>query len=238
MTSPATSLLKRSSLAASSSTSAAHFPHYAQKPPAFEPHDLGNVGDPLGPGSLALKSRSSRFVTPEGRAPGLPRSGACAAAASPAGLPPIDTDARALVGEVLVHAWRADQPPSCLRGLDTLLQARIDARLRLRRATRPGVEATRGDFEAAAHHRNRILAAAVCNYREPLGDCFAKYAAALVRSPGRSAGSSTVIAGPARRVRACTQGCNACASTWTLLWLSMILSESVRRRGVEPDCVS
>ena len=38
-------------------------------------------------------------------------------------------------------------PPAVFVDLDTLLQARIDARPRLRRATRPGVEATGGNFE-------------------------------------------------------------------------------------------
>src|SRR5690606_25914522 len=64
---------------------------------------------------------------------------------------------------------------------DALQQARIGLRARPRRAAHPSVEAARRDFQAAAHHPHGILAAAVLNRRVPLGDCFAKYAAASLK---------------------------------------------------------
>ena len=98
---------------------------------------------------------------------------------------PVQADLLAFVGQVFVHARRAEDAPAVLVDfLHALEQPRIGLRPRTRLAAGPGVKAAGRDLQAAAHHPNRIFAAATLDHRVPLGDCFAKNVAASLKKSG------------------------------------------------------
>jgi len=146
--------------------------HDAQVELAFEVRISVMSVTHLVSGSLALKSRSSRFVTPIGRTPGLPPKRrlplsrpALQAGAGHQARHAVETDALALVGEILVHTWRADH-------------SRLSSWISRMRSSRRALARTAAlAFDTPRHrsHSSRpqgsgtsshgILAAAVCNHR-------------------------------------------------------------------------
>src|SRR5690606_378926 len=166
--------------------------------------DLGDVGHPLG---LRLQRGEIPFQqVPDAGWPGAWRTLGRAAllAARPAlqaGFRhdpghPVQADLFAFVGQILMHARRAQDAPAVLVDLlHALEQPCIGLRPRARLAPGPRVDPAGRNIQAAAHHPHRVLAAATLDHRVPLGDCFAKNVAASLKN------SRSFVTRPSSRLR-------------------------------------